>query len=66
MKEEIIAESDGEDYIHCCRYEQTFYYDKDSPSLFDNHKGGHFEVTLFTTKQFPAGAKVKITIETVE
>jgi len=66
MKEVIIAECDGDDYIHCCRYQQVFDYTEDNPSLFKDHKGGHFTITIFTTKQFPAGQKVKITIETVE
>jgi len=66
MKEEIIAVCDGEDYIHCCRYEQTFTYDENNPSIFDDHKGGHFEITIFTLKQFSIGTKVKITIEEIE
>jgi len=70
MRETIVAECDGSDYIHCCRYEQSFDYVEDNPCIWteegDTHKGGHFEVTIFTSKQFPVGTKVKITIETLE
>lgn len=63
-KEEIIAEADGSDYVRCCRFEQGFAYAEDSPSRFEDHNGGHFEVTIFTTKRFEG--KVKITIESLE
>lgn len=65
MKEVIIAECDGDDYIHCCRYEQGFDYTGGNPSMYPDHKGDHFSVTLFTRELFPKG-KVKITIETLE
>ena len=65
MKEVIYAKAYGDDdYIHCCRYEKTFEYLPDNPSIDDNHKGGHFEVIIFTTKKFDG--RVRITIESVE
>ena len=67
MKEEIIAECDGSDYIKCCRYEQSFEYleGQGNKSLYPNHDGSHFGAIIFTSKKFPQG-KVKITIETIE
>lgn len=65
MKEIIVADCDGDDYIHCCRYEQNFDYAEGLPSIFKDHNGGHFTVTLFTSKKFPQG-RVRITIETID
>ena len=66
MKEVIIAECDGSNYIHCCRYEQTFDYVKgENKDIWKKGCGDHFEVIIFTSKLFPQG-KVKITIETVK
>lgn len=74
MKEEIIMQAHDKDatqeqmeedaYIHCCRYEETFEYDEDNPSLWADHKGGHFEVILFTTKLLKG--KVRLTLEEIE
>ena len=50
MKETIIAESDGSDYLHAGKYEQSFEHE-------------HHMSMIFTSKIFTG--KVKITIESI-
>ncbi len=74
MKETIFLECDGDDYVHCCRYQQDFIYvdnkdcdNKNISTLFgDNRCGDHFMITIFTNNKFPIGQKMKLTLETID